>query len=328
MSNSSNNLSTSFENVFKKHKNIVLAIPVVLLGLILGIYYTSAAPTNDNQKTENVADTSIPSSETKPLSDSKMEVATDYEMMTEENQKKQNEADAVNLSDPNVSSNQSSTYEKPDDEVIKKVDKMLGEMNKSSRKNNSAATNNYNKSSSTSKREVVELESTVEKKANYAKESLNDFFSPREKVQTNSTQQQSDSFIYAVIKGDQLGVKNGQRVVLMLTKNTVINGRTFLKNTTIYAQAEFKSSRINFNISSINQIPMNLKAYDAEDGALGLNVNQSLLVETGSEIASDATDEVDVSGVPLGNTIKKLLKKKQRIPKIDLLNNQKLILKL
>lgn len=327
MSNSNNNLSTSFENVFKKHKNIVLAIPVVLLCLILGIYYTSAAPTKDGKKIENVADTSIPSSETKPLSDSKVEVATDYEMMTEENQKKQNEADAVNLSDPNVSPNQSSTYEKPDDEVIKKVDKMLGEMNKSSRKNNST-TSNYSRSSSTPKREIVESESMVEKQSNYAKESLNDFFSSREKVQTNNTQKQSDPFIYAVIKGDQLGVKNGQRVVLMLTKNTVINGKTFLKNTTIYAQAEFKSSRINFNISSINQIPMNLKAYDAEDGALGLNVNQSLLVETSSEIASDATEEVDVSGIPLGNTIKKLLKKKQRIPKIDLLNNQKLILKL
>jgi uncharacterized membrane-anchored protein len=327
MSNSNNNLSTSFENVFKKHKNIVLAIPVVLLGLILGIYYTSAAPTNDNQRTENVVDTSIPSAETKPLSDSKVEVATDYEMMTEENQKKINEADAIDLSDPNVSSNQSSTYEKPDDEVIKKVDKMLVEMNNSSKKNKSTSIN-YNRSNSAPKREVVESESMVDKQSNYAKESLNDFFSSRDKVQTNSTEKQSDPFIYAAIKGDQLGIKNGQRVVLMLAKKTVINGRTFLKNTTIYAQAEFKSSRINFNISSINQIPMSLKAYDAEDGALGLNVNQSLLVETSSEVASDATDEVDVTGIPLGNTIKNLLKKKQRIPKIDLLNNQKLILKL
>jgi hypothetical protein len=327
MSNSNTNLSTSFENVFKKHKNIVLAIPIVLLGLILGIYYTSAAPTNDNHKIESAADTSIPSSETKALSDSKVEVSTDYEIMTKENQKKQNEADAVNLSDPNVSSNQSSTYEKPDDEVIKKVDKMLVEMDKSSNKNKATASN-YNRSSSTPKREVVESESKVEKQSNHTKESLNDFFSSREKVKSSNTQEQSDPFIYAVIKGDQLGIKNGQRVILMLTKNTVINGNTFLKNTTIYAQAEFKSSRINFNISSINQIPINLKAYDAEDGALGLNVNQSLLVETSSEIASDATDEVDVSGVPLGNTIKNLLKKKQRIPKIDLLNNQKLILKL
>lgn len=320
MSNSNNKLSISFENVFKKHKSIVLAMPVLLLSLILGIYYTSAAPMKENQNKENFADTSIPSSETKPLSDSKVEVATDYEMMTEENQKKQNEADAVDLSDVNVPFNQSSSYEKPDDEIIKKVDKMLVEMNKST-------SSNYNRSSSTPKREVVESESKVEKESNYAKESLNDFFSSRDKVQT-STKKQSDPFIYAVIKGDQLGVRNGERVVLMLTKKTVINGKTFLKNTTIYAQAEFKRSRINFNISSINQIPMNLKAYDAEDGALGLNVNQSLLVETSSEVASDVTDEVDMSGIPLGNTIKKLMKKKQRIPKIDLLNNQKLILKL
>lgn len=317
--NKSNNL---FENAFKKHKNIVLAIPVVLLGLILGIYYTSSPPINTSAS-ENIVDTSIPSSETKPLSDSKVDVATDYQMMTEENQKKQSEADAVDLSDPNVSS----TYEKPDDEVIKKVNKMLGEMDKSTKTSNKSQHNVVVRSKSYSDNQEIETKIVEENNSNYTKESLNDFFSQKEKITKPTTIQQSDAFIYAVIKGDQFGLKNNDRVTLMLSKNTVINGKTYLKNTVIYAQATFQGSRVNLIVRNINQIPINLKAYDAEDGDLGLHVNQSLIAETSSEVVSDVTDDVDVSGVPLGGTIKKLFKKKQQIPKIDLLNNQKLILK-
>lgn len=326
MSNSNNNLSTSFENVFKKHKNIILAIPVVLLGLILGIYFTSAASTNGSEKADNVADTSIPSSETKPLSDSKMEVATDYEMMTEENEKRQNEADAVNVSDPNISFNQSSTYEKPDDEVIKKVDKMLGEMNKSAGKN-SSATSNYSRSSSSSKKEVVQAVSMIEKESNDEKENFNDFFSSSDKHEINSIDRQSDALIYAVIKGDHLGLRSKQRVALILKKDALINGRTYRKNTVVYAIATFQANRVILSITNINQVPLNLSAYDAEDGELGLQVRESLLSETTSEMVNDGTDDVELNNIPLANTLKNLIKRKNRVAKIDLLNNQKLILK-
>lgn len=331
MSNSSNNLGNSFENVFKKNKKIVLAAPIVLLALILGLYFTSSAASPENENVKTVADTTIPSGETKPLSDSKVEVTSDYQMMTAENNKKQNKANSINLSDPNVSSNGSQTYEQPDDKVVSKLNKMLVEMDKSSKKTSSgrssSSSSSGNSSYSEPRQQPFQTDVLPEKKINYAKESIDDFFASKSEIKKNTSVQQSDSFIYAVIKGDQFGLKNNDRVKLMLAKNTVINGKTFLKNTVIYAQADFQGNRVNFSIRNINQIPMNLKAYDAEDGGLGLHVNQSLAAETSSEVVSDATDELDISAIPLGGTLKKLFKKKQQVPKIDLLNNQKLILK-
>ncbi|GAA6774041.1 conjugative transposon protein TraM [Flavobacterium sp. CGRL2] len=144
----------------------------------------------------------------------------------------------------------------------------------------------------------------------------------------SKVQQQTEELIYASIKGDHLRLRNNSRVTLILPKETIIDGKVFKKNTLIYAQATFNQNRVNLSINNINQVPLKIKAYDAEDGNLGLQVQRSLVAETGSEVAQDGADEIDVNGVPLGNTIKSLFKRKQQEPKIDLLNNQRLILKL
>ena len=122
-------------------------------------------------------------------------------------------------------------------------------------------------------------------------------------------------------------MRNKQRVTLILPKDITIDGKIFKKNTLIYCQASFSGNRVNFTINNINQISVNLKVYDAEDGDLGLNVRESLVAETSSEVVSDAADELDVNGVPLAGTFKKVFKRKQQEPRIDLLNNQKIILK-
>ena len=157
------------------------------------------------------------------------------------------------------------------------------------------------------------------------------FFSSDDNVKTSvakSNIQESDPFFYGVIKGDHLGLKNKQRVALMLPKDALINGKLYKRNTVIYAIATFGSSRVNLTINNINQVPVNIKAYDAEDGGIGLQVRESLVSETSTEMVSDGADDLDLSGVPFGNTIKKILKKKNKEAKIDLLNNQKMILKI
>ena len=57
-------------------------------------------------------------------------------------------------------------------------------------------------------------------------------------------------------------------------------------------------------------------------------MRESLVSETSTEMVSEGADELDLNGVPFGNTIKKILKKKNKEAKIDLLNNQKMILKI
>jgi hypothetical protein len=329
MNNPNKKTFSPFENAFKKHKNIVLAIPVILLALIFAIYFTSEVPISDSLKTESVADTSIPGADTKPISDSKIKVATDYEMMTDENRNKQNEADAVNLSDINSPRYESPTYEDPDKKVIDKVNEMLVQMEHSSNKKKTTAPS-YPVSNAIKKDPIDASKTIAEENTAYARESFNNFFSSRERnqVKVTSSEEKTDSFIYAAIDGDQFGIEDGQRVNLTLSKNALIKGKLFLKHTDVYAKVSFRRNRVEFYISNINQISMDLKAYDAQDGELGLNVNQSLVSEISSDVVSDAANDVNVGVVPLGNTLKNIFRRKQNVPKVDLLNNQKLILKL
>lgn len=155
-----------------------------------------------------------------------------------------------------------------------------------------------------------------------------DFFSSSKNDDLGSSQIESDPYFYAVIKGDHLGLRNKQRVALMLPKDAMIMGKIYKKNTVIYAIATFAPSRVKLTITNINQVPLNIQAYDAEDGALGLQVRESLVSETSTEMVSEGADDTDLSNVPFGNTIKKILKKKNKEPKVDLLNNQKMVLKI
>lgn len=169
---------------------------------------------------------------------------------------------------------------------------------------------------------------TTQNNQNYQNNGFGDFFGGADdNKETAVTKQQTDSYFYAVIKGDHLGLKDKERVALILPKDATILGKIYKRNTIIYAIANFVSNRVNLTINNINQTPLNIQAFDAEDGGLGLQVKESLVSETSQEMVSEGTD-IGLVGVPFGNTIKKLLKKKNKEAKIDLLNNQKLILKL
>lgn len=318
-----NSRKLDFESIFITHKKIFFAVPLVVVGVILTLYFMKPVDKKDSQENNNV-DVSLPSAQTKELSDSKLDVLSDFENLNEAKKDEESKGDNFNgEAFPTDVVSKTETYQQPDDEVVKKVNKMLGEMNRHKKQSNTTSRiekpisepihypQNNDDNSKTSTREVFD-----------------DFFSDRPKTTTSKVvAQQNDLLIYAVIKGDHLGLKNNQRVTMILPKDVLINGTTFKKNTIIYAQATFSGSRVNFTINNINQIPVLLKVYDAEDGGLGLQVKESLIAETSSEVIADATDEVDVNGIPLGNTLKKLFKKKNQQPKIDLLNNQKVILK-
>lgn len=137
----------------------------------------------------------------------------------------------------------------------------------------------------------------------------------------------SDAMIYAELSGDQL-VKNKDRVLLKLKKDALINGEVYRKNTLIYATAAFTNNRVNLNITNINQKPVTLTAHDAEDGNKGIYIaGQSLVAETVDEATTDAVRDIDIKGIPVGKTIKRVFSKKQREPQVQLLNKYGLILK-
>jgi hypothetical protein len=169
---------------------------------------------------------------------------------------------------------------------------------------------------------VVSQPTTAPKQVN--SNSISNFFGSRSKTKTLV----KENVIYAVIKGDQMGIKNNQRVTLLLPKDVTIDDKLFKKNTIVYAKATFSGSRVNFTITSINQNPVQLVGYDAQDGGLGLQVTESLMGETTSGVIDQQTNDSGLDDIPVvGKTINNILRKKNREVKIDLLNNQKMILK-
>ncbi|MBZ4037782.1 conjugative transposon protein TraM [Flavobacterium sp. 17A] len=321
-----------FETIFTKHKKLLYALPVIVVLIIVGLYMTSGNTEEQKLSEEPTADVSLPGAKTKELSNDKLDVMSDFSELTDEKQKQQNKSEQFNVE--NINTNESvpaQTYQNENDkQVVEKVNKMLVEMNKEQKKQKRTSSTSTSESYSNSKYTSTKPEIDYEEKSN-TESSFNNFFNSKNNssvANNGKAPQQAEQLIYASIKGDHLRLRNNSRVTLILPKETVIDGKVFKKNTLIYAQATFNQNRVNLSINNINQVPLKIKAYDAEDGNLGLQVQRSLVAETGSEVAQDGADEIDVNGVPLGNTIKSLFKRKQQEPKIDLLNNQRLILKL
>lgn len=81
-------------------------------------------------------------------------------------------------------------------------------------------------------------------------------------------------------------------------------------------------------ITNIDNEPLNLYAYDKQDGNIGLYVEgANALGELGQESRDDMAQDINVSGIPLGNTVKSLFRKKNKEISVFLLNNYEVILK-
>lgn len=145
--------------------------------------------------------------------------------------------------------------------------------------------------------------------------------------QNNQKAMPSDAMIYAVISGDQI-IKNKDRVTMKLTRDALINGEVYKKNTFIYGIAKFTQNRVNLDITNINQKQVTLTAQDAMDGNIGIYIEgETLVAESANEAAQEGVNNLNVKGIPIGRTIQRLVSKKQKEPKVQLLNNYKIILK-
>lgn len=160
---------------------------------------------------------------------------------------------------------------------------------------------------------------------------INDFFTKKaqrkEPVLNPNESTKSDVVIYAVIHNDQK-IKDTERVTLRLAKPAVINNTMYKANTLIYGFTKFSKNRVNIHVNTINHLPVNLQGYDSQDGNIGIYVEGANVAgEASKEGLNDAIDDTDVSGVPLGNTVKNLFKKKNKETPVFLLNDYVILLK-
>ncbi|WP_349663445.1 conjugative transposon protein TraM [Cellulophaga lytica] len=135
-----------------------------------------------------------------------------------------------------------------------------------------------------------------------------------------------EEVIFVRVDGTQT-VKTNYRLQLRLTKEAYINNTLVPKNTPIYGFVSFKPNRTMITIESINNIPVELKAFDLQDGSEGIYVENSFQANARQEIEGGIVDDIHIPGVPQLSGVKKIFQQNNRTVKVTVTDNYQLLLK-
>lgn len=136
----------------------------------------------------------------------------------------------------------------------------------------------------------------------------------------------TDSVIYARVDGTQT-VQTNYRLQMRLIKASKIDNIVLPKNTPIYGFVSFKPNRTIIKIENIKHQPVKLKAFDFQDGSEGIYIENSFRAEAGQEVIEDVVDDINITGVPQINGVKRIFQRNNRNVKVTVTDNYKLILK-
>ncbi|MCB0459240.1 MAG: conjugative transposon protein TraM, partial [Flavobacteriaceae bacterium] len=152
------------------------------------------------------------------------------------------------------------------------------------------------------------------------------FFASNPLKTSNEANLETDDYIYVQVDGRQTVLKD-YRLQMRLIKDAIVNGKMIPKNTLIYGFISFKPNRAMIEIENINHQPVKLSAYDLQDGAEGIYIEDTFKAEATNEVIGDMVDEINIAGVPQVSGIKKIFQRNNRRVKVTVLDNYKLILK-
>ena len=119
-----------------------------------------------------------------------------------------------------------------------------------------------------------------------------DFSAPNESVSEHSALL-AKIRVRASVYRDQFVVP-GSRVTLILREELRVTERIFPKNSFVYATVNIQGSRLLMDISNIGNFPIALKAYDQEDGGLGIYNERAgkLLTEFYADVEEGAVGDI------------------------------------
>ncbi|MCM4158448.1 conjugative transposon protein TraM [Antarcticibacterium flavum] len=152
------------------------------------------------------------------------------------------------------------------------------------------------------------------------------FFASYSSQNPTSSKAETDSVISVLIDGNQVVMANS-RLRMRVAETAKINGQVIKKNTLVYGFISFKPNRALVEVENINHHPVNLKAYDLQDGSEGIYVENSFRAEATSEVLDDIIQDINIPSVPQISGITKVLRRNNRNVKVTILNDYKLILK-
>lgn len=128
------------------------------------------------------------------------------------------------------------------------------------------------------------------------------------------------------VDGSQI-VKVHSRLRMRLNEETIINDIKIPRNAIIYGFVSMGSNRVLIDIGNINLRPVKLKAFDLQDGAEGIYIENSFRAEASREVIGDVVQDVNIPGVPQVGGIKKIFQRNNRNVKVTILDNYQLLLK-
>ncbi len=152
------------------------------------------------------------------------------------------------------------------------------------------------------------------------------FFASDPKKNVFEISSKTDAAIVVAVDGNQT-VKKDYRLRMRLTKAALINNKIIPKNTLIYGFISFQPNRAMIEIENITHHPVQLKAFDLQDGSEGIYIENSFRAEAKQEIVGDFVDDINIAGVPQVSGVKRIFQRNNRSVKVTVVNNYKLILK-
>jgi hypothetical protein len=135
-----------------------------------------------------------------------------------------------------------------------------------------------------------------------------------------------EEIIYAEVDGQQV-VKTNSRLKMRLTQNVKIQEHLFLKNTLVYGFVSFQPNRVLITIAHIDHRPVELKAFDLQDGSEGIYVESSFRAQVTEEVIGDLVQDINIPSVPQLGSLRKVFQRSNRNVKVSIANNYQLILK-
>ena len=138
----------------------------------------------------------------------------------------------------------------------------------------------------------IEYRKMLQRARQERKSGSQDFSAPNESVSQHSSLL-ADIRAKATVYRDQFVVP-GSRVTLILREELRVADRIFPKNTFVYATVNIQGSRLLMDISNIGNFSIALKAYDQEDGSLGIYNERAgkLLTEFYADVEEGALGDI------------------------------------
>lgn len=128
------------------------------------------------------------------------------------------------------------------------------------------------------------------------------------------------------VDGTQV-LKKDFRLNMRLAKGVTIAGQRFDKNTPVYGSVSFKPNRTMIHIEHIGQLPVELSAYDLQDGSEGIYIKNSFRADASQQFIGDVVDDINLAGVPQVSGIKQLFRRSNRQVKVTVMDGFQLTLK-